>query len=279
MPAIDPRTVRVHFSGNQGTDARGSGVRYDYVNDAPTDRKDVLGFVVGGKPRDGKLPRGAKALLLKQGEIIGVRGSNIVQASVVTETVGGQERFALAAYDGKKMEDLIRMHTGLDFEQGSTANHKMRLESEGKTLYPHGFVPYDADVLELIKAESGDLPELEGLLPSLPGPKATSDVRLIGKKHHGGKYIPSIECSEFTDAVYYLGPRGVGFKGYIWGPVVLVKRVEGVIVEQRLADSQRRLFEKLLFSQRDQRRAEVEKAKAERLARLRPLDLDDAARG
>ena len=267
----------VFFSGNRGLDRRhGGGIRYDILMDPATARENVLGLSIGAKPRDGRVPRWGRPLFAAVGNQPDFARDRIVRTSVIKETVAGKERFALGTFDPANRRDLLVFKTGLDVESGSTGNHLSRLLSVGTKLMPHGVVPFDEDTLQICGVDSAELHEILND-PTLRIGKSDGMER-IGGVQNKGKVIPGIRCAEVSTSAWVIGAKGVALKGLITGEVFMIRRIRGDIVEKLLPESQRALFERLLFADRDAQAKSMKAAAEAAHALRRPVDEDDAAR-
>lgn len=283
MAQLNPADTNVFFTGNKGLNRSGrakGGVVYDYVADKATGRKDVASLIIGGKPRSGSVPWFAQALHVLPGQQPDFDNDRIIRASVVEEELdGGKKRWGIGTFTGN-VQDLVICKTGLDFVNGSTANHKAQLEHDGKVLRPHGIVAFDSDTVRLVLAESAELGEILKD-PTLALGK-TGDAFRVGNVRNHGRIIPSIHCAETSNSAWAIGPRGAALKGTITGEVFLLRRDRGTgeIIEKLLSDSQRTMFEKLLFADREAQRKAAQEARDARFnaLRLKRGDLDDAAR-
>ena len=211
----------------------------------------------GNKPKGSKLAKGSKALFAKEGAVLPMRSGKILLATPVFEKVAGTERWMLDTYD-KKVVDIVVGRTGLDWEQGDTGNHKQRLEvKDGPGLWPHGIVPYDRDLIEMIKQESADLfEELVAAEPRLALPKSSSDVRRIGDLLKGKRWLPTIECADYGLGAYRVGPKGIYYTLYVDGRVSQVRRnAQGDLDEVFMGSAMRKMVENLLRKQQDRERA------------------------
>lgn len=245
------------FTGNRGLDRRG-GIRYDYLRDADTNRNDVPSLLIGGRPRKpGKAPPWAKVLHTAAGEQPTFKEDKIVGGSIIAPH-DDEKRYMIGSDRGEK-KVLLVVKTGLDYEDGSTANHKSRLESEGVTLRPHGIVPFDMDTLRILLAESADLSQILNDPSLVPG---QSPIHKVGSVQSRGRIIPSINCPEVSNSAWVIGQKGAALKGYITGEVALLRWVAGEFVEKILPDTQRALFEKLLIADRELQRKQAREAAA-----------------
>ena len=289
MRTID--NVRVHFHGNQGlANGRSEGARYDYVEDPLTGRKDAIALVLGNRPKGNKLVRGSKALFAVDGAELPMRHGKVMLATPVLEKIEGGERWMLDTYNDKVV-DIVLGRSGLDWEQGDTGNHKQRLEAKGGPgLWPHGIVPYDIYLIEMVKQESADLfLELVKAEPRLALPKRSSDVQLISALMKGKRWLPTIECPDYGLGAYRVGPRGIYYTLYVDGRISQTRRnAQGELDEVFMGSQMRKMVENLLRKQQERdRQAAIaladaaKEAKKERrvlAAAVAAGDMDEAVR-